>query len=84
MDERELRREIAKCNRCGQCRAVCPSFLDSISEGDVARGRVMMVKGLLEGWLEANPEVDEALSRCLACRSCFRECPGGCPWTASW
>lgn len=79
MDERELRREIAKCNRCGQCRAVCPSFLDSISEGDVARGRVMMVKGLLEGWLEANPEVDEALSRCLACRSCFRECPGGVP-----
>ncbi len=77
LDERELRREISKCNRCGQCRAVCPSFLDSTSEGDVARGRVMMVKGLLEGWLEASPDVDKALSRCLACRSCFRECPGG-------
>lgn len=68
--------EIMKCVRCGQCRAVCPIFLESGVEGDVARGRIYLVKQLLEGKLDG-ADLDRALSRCLACKSCFQECPSG-------
>ncbi|MCL4514687.1 MAG: (Fe-S)-binding protein [Firmicutes bacterium] len=68
--------EIMKCVRCGQCRAVCPVFLESGAETDVARGRIFLVKLLMEGRLDGK-DLDGALSRCLGCKSCFQECPSG-------
>ncbi|MGE5576767.1 MAG: (Fe-S)-binding protein [Syntrophothermus sp.] len=68
--------EIMKCVRCGQCRAVCPIFLETGAEAGVARGRIYLVKLLMEGRLD-NKDLDGALSRCLGCKSCFQECPSG-------
>ena len=68
---------IERCIRCAQCLPVCPTYSLSAMETESPRGRVALVRGLLEGKLEATPNLDRLLRVCLDCRACQTACPNG-------
>jgi glycolate dehydrogenase iron-sulfur subunit len=73
----DLPMELMPCVRCGQCRSVCPVFLAKGVESDSPRGRVALVRALLEGRIEPNDLLAEKIEQCALCRTCFQECPSG-------
>ena len=74
---RELERQLGTCMRCGMCQAVCPLFSETSLEGDVARGKLALLDGLLEEMFKDPEGVVERLNRCLLCGSCAANCPSG-------
>ena len=73
----DLAGELMPCVRCGQCRSVCPVFLAKGIESDSPRGRLALVRALLQGRIEANDLLAEKIEQCALCRTCFQECPSG-------
>ena len=71
---RLVRSYIDKCNRCGDCRAVCPVFAEEPVETAVARGKLLLAGRLLSGELEPSPELMERLDKCLLCQRCTFNC----------
>jgi len=67
---------ISACVHCGFCLATCPTYLDSPDERDSPRGRIYLIKALLEEG-EAGATTRTHLDRCLTCRSCETTCPSG-------
>ena len=65
-----------KCVQCGFCTATCPTFQITGNELDGPRGRISLIKGVLEGH---NPSeiTQKHLDRCLLCRNCETTCPSG-------
>lgn len=74
---KELEKMLAVCMRCGTCQAVCPIFLTTGKESDVARGKLAILDGLLNKMFENPDRVCEHLNRCLLCGSCAANCPSG-------
>lgn len=74
---RELELQLGICMRCGMCQAVCPLFSETGLEGDVARGKLALLDGLLEEMFNDPKGVYERLGRCLLCGSCAANCPSG-------
>jgi len=76
---------VEMCNNNGACRALagavmCPSYRATREERDVTRGRANTLRLALSGQLEggiASDAVAEALSLCVSCKACRRECPTG-------
>ncbi len=64
------------CVHCGLCLTTCPTYLDSRDERDSPRGRIYLIKNLLETG-EASSQTQLHLDRCLTCRSCETTCPSG-------
>ncbi|MFN2288825.1 MAG: glycolate oxidase subunit GlcF [Chromatocurvus sp.] len=64
------------CVHCGFCLATCPTYLDNRDERDSPRGRIYLIKSLLETANGAHT-VETHLDRCLTCRSCETTCPSG-------
>ncbi len=69
-----VRSYIEKCNRCGDCRAVCPVFAEEPVETAVARGKLLLAGRLLSGELEPSPALMERLDKCLLCQRCTFTC----------
>lgn len=67
---------IRKCVHCGFCNATCPTYRLEGDELDGPRGRIYLIKGMLESG-EPNAISDLHLSRCLTCRACETTCPSG-------
>ncbi|MBF2735891.1 MAG: 4Fe-4S dicluster domain-containing protein, partial [Betaproteobacteria bacterium AqS2] len=67
-------REIEKCVHCGFCLPACPTYALEHNELDSPRGRIFLVKRLLEGGGGARL-VQRHLDACLSCRSCETVCP---------
>lgn len=70
---------IESCVHCGFCLAACPTYQELGQEMDSPRGRIMLMKEVLEGklsWEEAQTHVD----RCLGCLACEPACPSGVPY----
>jgi len=68
--------EIASCVHCGFCLPTCPTYLTMGEEMDSPRGRIFLMKEMLEGDLR----VDEAIKyvdQCLGCQACETACPSG-------
>jgi len=77
MDIRDHYDEIARCNHCGFCQTSCPIFRATGHEAGVARGRIALLRALIEGRIEWTPELKEPLFACLGCGSCTANCfPG--------
>ena len=74
---RELEDQLAVCMRCGMCQAVCPIFMETGKEADVARGKLVLLDGLLHEMFKDPKGVAERLNRCLLCGSCAANCPSG-------
>jgi len=66
--------EIARCNRCGFCQAACPIFRSTGHEAGVARGRLALLRALVEGRLEWGRDLEEPLFACLLCGACTAHC----------
>ncbi len=66
--------EIAHCNRCGFCQVACPIFRSTGHEAGVARGRLALLRAIIEGRLEWSPEVEAPLFDCLLCGACTANC----------
>src|SRR3954467_13814461 len=67
---------LRKCVHCGFCTATCPTYLLLGDENDSPRGRIYLVKQLLEG-AEVTDKTQLHLDRCLTCRNCESTCPSG-------
>lgn len=67
---------ISACVHCGFCLPTCPTYLDTGDERDSPRGRIYLVKQLLEEG-QATAITQRHLDRCLTCRSCETTCPSG-------
>jgi glycolate oxidase iron-sulfur subunit len=66
--------EISHCNRCGFCQVACPIFRATGHEGGVARGRLALLRAIIEGRLQWDREVEEPLFDCLLCGACTANC----------
>jgi glycolate oxidase iron-sulfur subunit len=70
---------VEKCVHCGFCLPACPTYSVLNEEMDSPRGRIVLMKSVLEG----NVELEDALlyvDRCLGCMSCVTACPSGVPY----
>jgi glycolate oxidase iron-sulfur subunit len=74
---RQLEDQMVVCMRCGMCQAVCPVFAQTGREADVARGKLVLLDGLLQEMLNDPEAVRQRLQRCLLCGSCAANCPSG-------
>ncbi|HEY8425024.1 MAG TPA: glycolate oxidase subunit GlcF [Limnochordales bacterium] len=68
---------VQACVHCGFCLATCPTYRVLGREVDSPRGRIYLMKGVLEGRLEPEPAVVEPIDRCLGCLACVTACPSG-------
>src|SRR5271169_111758 len=68
---------LRTCVHCGLCTATCPTYLLLGDELDSPRGRIYLIKDMLEGAKPASPEVVKHIDRCLSCLSCMTTCPSG-------
>jgi glycolate oxidase iron-sulfur subunit len=68
---------LRTCVHCGFCTATCPTYLLLGDELDSPRGRIYLIKDMLEGSKPASPEVVKHIDRCLSCLSCMTTCPSG-------
>lgn len=66
---------IRKCVHCGFCLATCPTYVLLGDERDSPRGRIYMIKDMLEKQQAPSPETVRHIDRCLSCLSCMTTCP---------
>ncbi|WP_439598493.1 glycolate oxidase subunit GlcF [Falsiroseomonas sp.] len=76
-DTAESNRILRTCVHCGFCTATCPTFLLLGDELDSPRGRIYLIKDMLENDRPATEEVVRHVDRCLSCLSCMTTCPSG-------
>jgi len=79
-EEHRMAREVASlvkaCVHCGFCNATCPTYQDRFDERDGPRGRIYLIKQMLEHG-QAGDVTRTHLDRCLTCRACETTCPSG-------
>lgn len=75
------KRGVDTCIHCGLCLTACPTYRTLRTEPDSPRGRIYLMRGLLEGRLAPSEEVVTHLDRCLDCRACETACPAGVPYS---
>ena len=68
---------LRRCVHCGFCTATCPTYLELGNELDSPRGRIYLIKDMLENDKPASSEVATHIDRCLSCLSCMTTCPSG-------
>ncbi|MEP7344870.1 MAG: 4Fe-4S dicluster domain-containing protein, partial [Gemmatimonadaceae bacterium] len=72
---------LDRCVHCGFCLQACPTYLVLEDENDSPRGRLLLMRAVLEGELAlTDPAVSTHLDRCLGCRGCESACPSGVPY----
>src|SRR5947208_11821427 len=68
---------LRTCVHCGFCTATCPTYVLLGDERDSPRGRIYLIKEMLERDQPATAEVTTHVDRCLSCLSCMTTCPSG-------
>ncbi len=68
---------IRKCVHCGMCNATCPTYKILGDELDGPRGRIYLIKDMLENNKPANEKIVKHIDRCLSCYACMTTCPSG-------
>jgi len=69
--------KISACVHCGLCLEACPTYRELRVEMDSPRGRIYLMKGILNERIEPTEEVLGHLDQCLDCRACETACPSG-------
>ncbi|MBT9368945.1 glycolate oxidase subunit GlcF [Rhizobium sp. CSW-27] len=73
----ESEKILRRCVHCGFCTATCPTYVTLGNELDSPRGRIYLIKDMLENGRPADAEVVKHIDRCLSCLSCTTTCPSG-------
>ena len=73
----ESEKILRACVHCGFCQATCPTYVLLGDELDSPRGRIYLIKDMLEHERPATAEVVKHIDRCLSCLSCMTTCPSG-------
>ena len=74
---RDSERILRSCVHCGFCTATCPTYVLLGDELDSPRGRIYLMKQMLESGGPPTPEVVKHIDRCLSCLACMTTCPSG-------
>jgi len=73
----ESEKILRACVHCGFCTATCPTYVLEGNELDSPRGRIYLIKDMLENGRPATAEVAKHIDRCLSCLACMTTCPSG-------
>ena len=76
-DNKSSEKILRKCVHCGFCNATCPTYKLLGDELDGPRGRIYLIKDMLENNKPANEKIVKHIDRCLSCYSCMTTCPSG-------
>ncbi|MFZ2075958.1 MAG: glycolate oxidase subunit GlcF [Xanthobacteraceae bacterium] len=76
-DVAESEKILRACVHCGFCTATCPTYVLDGNELDSPRGRIYLIKDMLEHNRPATAEVTTHIDRCLSCLACMTTCPSG-------
>tara|TARA_Y100000590_G_scaffold22709_1_gene26185 strand:+ start:7479 stop:8783 length:1305 start_codon:yes stop_codon:yes gene_type:complete len=76
-DNKSSEKILRKCVHCGFCNATCPTYQILGDELDGPRGRIYLIKDMLENKKPANEKIVKHIDRCLSCYSCMTTCPSG-------
>lgn len=68
---------LRSCVHCGFCTATCPTYVTLGNELDSPRGRIYLIKDMLENDRAADEKITTHIDRCLSCLSCMTTCPSG-------
>jgi glycolate dehydrogenase iron-sulfur subunit len=74
---KESEKILRACVHCGFCTATCPTYVLLGDELDSPRGRIYLIKDMLEQERAATSDVVKHIDRCLSCNSCMTTCPSG-------
>lgn len=77
MIAKELQDEVYNCIKCGLCMMPCPVYKQLCYESAAPRGKVQLIKHILEGKLEPSENFNRILYTCLLCETCTVNCPSG-------
>ncbi len=73
----ESEKILRKCVHCGFCTATCPTYVTLGNELDSPRGRIYLIKDMLENGRAADEQIVKHVDRCLSCLACMTTCPSG-------
>src|ERR1700753_2496365 len=73
----ESEKILRACVHCGFCTATCPTYVLLGDELDSPRGRIYLIKEMLEHDREPTADVVKHIDRCLSCLACMTTCPSG-------
>ena len=76
-DNKASEKIFRKCVHCGFCNATCPTYQLLGDELDGPRGRIYLIKDMIENKKPANEKIVKHIDRCLSCYSCMTTCPSG-------
>ncbi|WP_077617430.1 (Fe-S)-binding protein [Bacillus sinesaloumensis] len=70
--------ELLNCMRCGFCLPTCPTYIESgYQEAHSPRGRIALMKAVVDGLIEPDEDFERSVNMCLGCRACEPVCPSG-------
>jgi len=68
---------MLRCIRCAACLTSCPTYVVTHKEEEGPRGRIAIMRALVEGHLDLTPDGITHLDNCLLCEACTNVCPAG-------
>ncbi len=68
---------VLDCVHCGLCTASCPTYVETSNEADSPRGRIYLMRQVIDGAIKLDDDVKRHLDLCLNCRACETACPSG-------
>jgi Fe-S oxidoreductase len=74
---RKYRDQILQCSRCGFCQAVCPVYGSTLRPALNARGKMLLLKEIMDGKIDFSEDMIESFFQCTTCASCTENCPSG-------
>ena len=75
--EKKYRDQILRCSSCGFCQAVCPIFALTLRPALNTRGKMLLLKEVMDGQIELSQELADTFYTCTTCQACNYTCPAG-------